>query len=605
MYGLNGDESEVLNIKTTVYITVIFFLAVILSCTGELGSSDTALQKNTENTAQGNITLFSQNYAEANNVPGNIFIARIQNTTTLDGIYSTIYGAQKSEILFDNTSKELKYTTTKNSPLIPYSILSALEAIANSGTIESVQHLLKPLDVDTFCKSASVPEIQYEAEPREIGALYICNLTPMVKCTYEISMDMKADDRQSFVELDTPGSKLLFQDIGNDTILKSFYQDDSGNVRSKTIFIGDAEEKSNFEVVFDGEHKTNTIYAENGNYMVTPFYNLERQKLPYVDFSNGYLKFTPFVLGAGKYIDVNISSISQKADRKLITPLGYSKMVAFGLDGPYPINLTGQGINYLNSKGGSGTLWFDDALGLAQYDQKGIEYLRNLVMNDSWEVGIHFSEELDSLPLDEAYKKMDDEYEYIYEKIGKKPTSWCSLRNRDNITHAIYAYNKLGMYWRNGESGVHAEEVVGNLYDDTWPWWEPASRAGMNHPVFTHQLDKDPAIKYSISYSKFKTWVDNYNSNNVSIVPFYEYSLINRNSHDAYFDNISSSGNFISFDAHTNGVKSYINVNVTAGNDTQVCDRTLNESLSYTLEKDKTINFWAENNHTYSIYLKH
>ena len=55
---------------------------------------------------------------------------------------------------------------------------------------------------------------------------------------------------------------------------------------------------------------------------------------------------------------------------------------------------------------------------------------------------------------------------------------------------------------------------------------------------------------------------------------------------------------------HKNGVKSFINVKATAGNDTQVCDRTLNESLSYTLEKDKSITFWVENNHTYSVYLK-
>jgi hypothetical protein len=175
------------------------------------------------------------------------------------------------------------------------------------------------------------------------------------------------------------------------------------------------------------------------------------------------------------------------------------------------------------------------------------------------------------------------------------------LRNNDNITHAVYAYNKLGMYWRNGESGVHAEKVVGNLDDDTWLWWESASHAGMSHPVFTHQLDKDPANIYSISYSKFKNWVNNYDSNNVSIVSFYEYSQISRNTHDAYFDNISSNGDLLSFDAHTNGVRSFINVNVTAGNDTQVYDCTLNKFLNYTVEQDQSIIFWAENNHTYNV----
>lgn len=88
-----------LNIKAAIYITVIFFIAVIVSCTGELGpSSVKIMQKNMGNTAQGNITLFSQNYTGIGNVPGNVFTARIQNITTLDCVYSTIYGAQKCDI---------------------------------------------------------------------------------------------------------------------------------------------------------------------------------------------------------------------------------------------------------------------------------------------------------------------------------------------------------------------------------------------------------------------------------------------------------------------------------------------------------------------------
>ena len=307
-------------------------------------------------------------------------------------------------------------------------------------------------------------------------------------------------------------------------------------------------------------------------------------------------------MGKGTYLDVNISSINQKADRKFITPIGNSKMISFGLDGPYPRNLIEQGINYLNSKGDRGTIWFDVG-DLGNCNQTDLEYLRNLVTNDSWEVGIHFSKELNSLPLEEAYKLMDKEYEYVYEKMGKKPTSWCSLRNNDGIKHAIYAYNKFGMYWRNGDTGVYAENMIGNLDDETWAWWEPASNAGMTHPVFTHQLDKDSAIKYSISSSKFKTWVDNYCSNNVSIVPFYEYSQINRNTHDAYFDNISSNESFITFNAHTNGIKSLINLNTNAGNNTQVYDNTSDKYLDFKDEKDKSITFWVENNHAYNVYL--
>ena len=153
------------------------------------------------------------------------------------------------------------------------------------------------------------------------------------------------------------------------------------------------------------------------------------------------------------------------------------------------------------------------------------------------------------------------------------------MRNRDNITHAIYAYENLGMFWRNGDSGIHAEKDVGNLDDDTWEWWEPASRAGMVYPVFTHELDQEPAIKYSISRSKFRNWVDNYYSNNVSIVSFYEYNQVNRNTYDAYFDNLEYNESLITFDAHTNGARALVNVNINAGKNTQVYDNTLNKFL--------------------------
>lgn len=549
--------------KRTTYVTILLLIILALIGIRELGPFSNINSKITENNNQGTIILFSQNYSEVNRVPSNIFIGKIENTV-LDNAQSTTYRNEKSKIFLDNTLKNLVYATTRSS---------------NNSSTSLVNH----------------------AEERlKKGSLYICNFTPMFKCTYEISMGISTDDPRNYVELYSPGSKLVINKINNNIVLKSYFQNVSGNVKSKTITITNAE-KSNLKIIFDGENKTNTIVAEDGSSITTPFYKLDRQKLPYVDFSNGYLKFISFIDKSGTYLNVNLFSITQEADRKLITPIGDSKMIAYGLDGPYPRNLTGQGINYLNSKGDRGTIWFD-VEDIAECNQTDLEYLRNLVTNDSWGVGIHFSKGLNSLPPDEANKTIDKEYEYVYEKIGKKPTSWCSLQNKDNITQAIYTYKKYGMYWRNGDSGVETEEIIGNLDDDTWPWWELASHAGMTHPVFTHQTDKDPAIKYSISPSKLKTWVDNYYSNNVSIVPFYEYSLINRNTHDAYFDNISSNETLTKFEAHTNGFRSLINVNVSAGNNTLVYDNTTNRHLDFKVEADKSITFWAENNHTYDVY---
>jgi hypothetical protein len=197
---------------------------------------------------------------------------------------------------------------------------------------------------------------------------------------------------------------------------------------------------------------------------------------------------------------------------------------------------------------------------------------------------------------------MDEGYLYVYEKIGRKPTSWCSMRNRDNITHAIYAYENLGMLWRNGDSGIHAEKDVGNLDDDTWEWWEPVSGAGMVYPAFTHELDLEPAIKYSISSSKFRNWVDNYNSNNASIVSFYEYSQINRNTYEASFDILQHTESSVIFNARTNGSDALVNVNIRSGENTRVCDSTSDKFLRYKIEQDKSITFRVENNHTYYIF---
>jgi len=552
-------------LKITTDVIVLFLIALILICISVLGNfSHVNNSKITDNSSRNTITLFSQNYSEVNSVPSNIFIGKNENTTTLDNVHSTTYGNEKTEIILDNTSKELVFSTTINS------------------------------------NNSSASKVKLVDEILRKGSLYICNLTPMVKCTYEISMGISTDDPQSYVELYSPGSKLVIYKINNNTVLRSYYQTVSGSMKSKAITVSNTD-KSNIKIIFDGENKTNTIITEDGTYISTPFYKLDRQKLPYIDFSNGYIKFLSFINGNGTYIDVNVLSINQKADRKFITPIGDSKMISYGLDGPFPRNETEQGIDYLNSKGESGTIWFDVG-SIAECNQTDLEYLRNLVNNDSWGVGIHFSTELNSLPLDEAYKTIDTEYEYVYEKIGKKPTSWCSLRNEDNITHAIYAYNKFGMYWRNGDSGVEAEEIIGNLDDDTMPWWKLASHAGMTHPVFTHQTDKEPAIKYSIGLSNLKTWVDNCNSNNISIVPFYEYSLINRNSYDAYFDNVSSNGNLTKFEAHTNGFRSLVNMNISAGNNTQVYDNTTGKYLDFKVEADKSITFWAENNHYYNVY---
>ncbi|WP_231593498.1 hypothetical protein [Methanosarcina siciliae] len=529
-------------------------------------------------------------------------MAKLQGNRPYDRLYSAIFGTLETQVLFNDFPKGLVYKTTKAPVLSLCGLLPVTYSVFGSGINRCTEHLLKSPDLHRFCEAASFTPVHYQGQSRQTGSLYICGFTPMVKCTYHISMDIKMDNLHSFVELNSPGSKLVIQEINDGTILKSYFESSSGDIGSEIIFLGDAAEKLDFEIMFDGCSKTNTIFAKDGKYIVTPFYNFERQRLPYIDFSNGYLKFTSFLTGKGRYLHVNIYRISQRADRKFITAIGDRTLVPFGLDGPHVRNTTEKGIRYLNSKDNRGTIWFDIEL-LEQCSDSDLEYLRKLVVNNSWDAGVHYSEELNSLPHEQACKVMDEGYSYVYEKIGRKPTSWCSMRNRDNITHAIYAYENLGMFWRNGASGIHAERDIGNLDDDTWAWWEPASGAGMVYPAFTHELDLEPAIKYSISCSKFQNWVDNYNSNKMTIVSFFEYNRIGRNTYDASFDILQYTESFFVFRAHTKGFDALVNVNISAGDNTRVCDNTLEQFFSYKLEQDKSITFRVKNNHIYSVYL--
>lgn len=586
------------------YTNTLFLIIFILNCIYVV-PADAFLITNDSNISsninQNNITLFLQNYSEFDSIPKNVFIAKkTDNNCTFDRLYSTVYGTYNSNVVFDNASQGLTYTTRKNPAPSLVSLLPIAEPIFDFGMNNYNKFFREPSKMSDFYQYASIPLNHGYGQPRQSGSLYISNFVPMVKSTYQISMNMKTDSSDSFIEMISPGSRLIIQEIDNNIVLKSYYQNSKGDLSSKIISIGDTTEISKFNIIFDGDNKTNTIYTNNSNYIITPYYDLDRQKLPYVDFSSGYIKITNYVIGQGTYLDVNIHQIVQTSDRKLITAIGSNNMLPFGLDGPHPIDMVKQGIDFLESYGGKGTLWVDVK---ALDNETRLEYIRNLIINNSWELGIHYSKELNNLPLEQAYRVMEEEYSYVYEMIGQKPTTWCSLRNNDNLTHAIYAYDNFGMVWRNGDAGVSAEGSVGNLDDETWICWESVSNAGMIYPVFTHRTDENPSIKYSISYQKFQTWVNNYYSNNVSIISFYEYWQINSNSYHAYFDNIEYNDDILTFDANTNGAKALINVNVNAENDTKVYDNTSRRILRYKVEHDKSITFYVINEHSYKIYI--
>jgi hypothetical protein len=552
---------------------------------------------NSSNIGQGSIELFSQNYSEINRVPINIFLANpcvkkyqrnIKSNELLKHSFRNLFhsvgtGISRSELSYDNRSQSLKYSTKRK--IRVDSILKIFTPVLDRLLNKKLEQRL-----DSYIHKIQMIRTE---------SCYISGFVPMTKCKYQIKIAVATDSSENFIKINSPGANISYQILDDKTIvLKSYYQNNhSESKKFKKLLIENFNACTTFDIYFDGFKKMNTIYYGK-QFIETPFYNLDRQNLPYPDFSNGWIKFTNYIVGSGKFIDVKIIEITQTAERYFITAIGDSKSLPYGLDGPHPYEMVNKGISYMKKQGNRGTIWFDI---IYINDTEYVDYLRNLVRNESWEVGIHYSKSLSDMPLEELYELMEKEFEIISQKIGKKPVTWCSLRNKDNNIHVKYGYDKFGMIWRNGETGVNGEFNVGNLDDQYIEWWNRGCQAGIIHPVFTHRTDEDPAISWSISYSKFIDWIDTYNSKNIDLIPFGEWWKINSNTYQASFKFIKLKDNFIIFTAHTNSYPALINVNIKADKDTEVYDETTECIVKWDIQNDKSIVFWIEDEHTYRI----
>jgi hypothetical protein len=260
-------------------------------------------------------------------------------------------------------------------------------------------------------------------------------------------------------------------------------------------------------------------------------------------FANPYLYFYSYVGGDDETgVGLAIHSIAQTVPAyQYVTPISNPSITPYGLDGPHPLDTVEDGIELLMQHGGRGTIWAD----VLYVNDDNIDYLRQLIAQ-GWELGIHYSTGLSNKDWETAVQIMESEYQQITELFGQAPTSWCSLQNNHNVTHANYAYANLHMVQRDG---YHSRESsVGNLCDVYWTWWANASAAGMVYPTFTHQTDPDPAIMYSISMSNFETWLDNYAAAGVSIVPYYDYWTLAQNTYHTQVSDLSiENGKALSF----------------------------------------------------------
>lgn len=296
-----------------------------------------------------------------------------------------------------------------------------------------------------------------------------------------------------------------------------------------------------FEITIesDGVNRVNNIYLNDIWQFETPFcYNNEKNTVSaYDQYVNPFIRFylRPAV---DSLATLRLYEITQSVPKyQYITSIPDSTLISYGLDGPHPYSTISDGVELIKDANYTGTIWAD-VLYISSYSDENLTVLKQL-LQDGWELGIHYSASLASKTMADAIILMNDEYEQITEIFGQSPITWCSLANSDNKSHADYAYANLNMIWRNGYNGVHSITNVGNLCDSYWNWWDNASRAGITMPSFTHETDITPAITYSISPANFEIYVQNYRQHEMQICGFYHYWTIAQNTNHTIISDLT------------------------------------------------------------------
>ncbi len=470
---------------------------------------------------------------------------------------------------------------------IPNNIFTALLTREKISTVS--------LDYD-----AIVNAIDITTEKGENGEVYIAGLYPQPNSTYHIKCAYNTDHPDSVANIRVGNVWLGIQRRSNEDLVMVGYFYGINGLEYKTLTIdsgiGDIFE---IEIITDDKNKSAVIKCDQTASMELPFWDKDARNLTYPVPPSNFIRIYHWVPPDATYSSLAIYEVTQQTNRWFITPIAPPNLQPFGLDGPHPLYTVRSGIEYLNNCSFSGTLWLD-VDGEWRTNETVRTLLRDLVKNEDWDVGIHFSQRLNDIPLYKATALMQAEYDYVEEKFGYAPSSWCSLQNADNITHAIWAYENLGMIWRNGNSGVDALPNVGNLDNATWSWWNDSLKSGIIHPTFTHRTDIELAIPYSIDFSKFIEWVNSYKSINYEVVGFYQWWEINNNAYTAHFDNIYTDDDSCRFTAYTNGEKTYVNVDLPAQTHTKVVDQSVGE-IKWTENTDGSISFYVQDGHTYTI----
>ncbi len=390
------------------------------------------------------------------------------------------------------------------------------------------------------------------------GKVFCGGFVPAVDTKYAINLSIVSPSSNNNVDFNLPHARVAVRRFttGNYRIT-SYYTDDNDALNS-TYFSVTAEnvtdDKITVNITSNSTSRTNVIEC-NGQSVITAYFGKSMKNLAYTPLIAPIMWIAPYTT-TDSNITTKIYSIEQTIPLKTVTAYGYSNYTGFGLDYPRP-DLDANGTAYMNNLGYRGTVWAD----VKFFNDAGyIDYTNSLLDDYGWELGIHFKGRLTDKSFEAACTDIDTEMAQMYDTFGRYPTSWCSLQNADNETHAAYVYEHYGALWRNGRAGIDFLSNVGNIHSGTMTWWEEIYSRGILYPTFTHQIDIDPAIAYSMTPTEFNAYIDGYYANNVTVVGYEEYFKRNTNQKDAVVTVLQNDEGVIKYNLVTTGYPTNVHV---------------------------------------------
>jgi hypothetical protein len=431
------------------------------------------------------------------------------------------------------------------------------------------------------------------------GDVWVGGLTPAVNTTYNILMDTDSFSSSSYVQIIISGITVNVMRRSDDSyrIYQFYHRADGTAVTLEYMSVPAANVTHPFvlSIGYDGYNQTYTT-SIGGYTNSSPL--MGGSGMPYTQISGTAIRFTKYQHSTETGLNFKLYSINQTVTKTgNITAIGDKSLVSFGLDKPHPANTWEDGAALITTNGGKGTIWADvTSLGADPADTV------KPLLADGWELGIHFSTSLTSSNLTTANATIDSETATVAAAYGQAPTSWCSLQNGDNATHAAYAYTSKGMIWRNGRTGGGEFSNIANLQNSTYPFWADASAAGITTRTFTHEIDVDPAIAYSIDPAKFNDWVDNYTTNNMTISPFINWYKTGENTNSATFTESIDHSAILKFTAHTNGYPAFVEIDHPYNATHYITNSTVNATVPFEESPDGNMQFYVSDGITYIVF---